>query len=29
MWIVCELVRVYGGYTMREAPEIVDALSIT
>ncbi len=27
-WIVCELIRVYGGYTMREAEEIVDALSV-
>jgi hypothetical protein len=27
-WMVCELVRVYGGYTMREAQKIVDALSV-
>jgi hypothetical protein len=26
-WILCELVRVYGGYRMTEAQEIVDALS--
>jgi hypothetical protein len=26
-WIMCELVRVYGGYPMRKAQEIVDALS--
>ena len=25
-WIVCELVRVYGCYAMREAQKIVDAL---
>lgn len=27
-WMVCELVRVYGGYAMPEAQEIVDALSV-
>lgn len=27
-WMVCELVRVYGGYVMREAQKIVDALSV-
>jgi hypothetical protein len=27
-WILCELVRVYGGYVMREAQKIVDALSV-
>jgi hypothetical protein len=27
-WMVCELVRVYGGYAMREAQKIVDALSV-
>ncbi len=27
-WMVCELVRVYGGYPMREAQKIVDALSV-
>ncbi len=27
-WIVCEFVRVYGGYQMREAQKIVDALSV-
>ena len=27
-WMVCELVRVFGGYAMREAQEIVDALSV-
>jgi|SRR5579864_6362899 len=26
-WILCELVRVYGGYGMHEAQEIVDGLS--
>ncbi|MBV8849616.1 MAG: hypothetical protein JOZ16_08535 [Methylobacteriaceae bacterium] len=26
-WILCELVRVYGGYAMTEAQEIVDGLS--
>jgi hypothetical protein len=26
-WILCELVRIYGGYGMREAQEIVDGLS--
>jgi hypothetical protein len=26
-WILCELVRVYGGYPMKEAQEIVDGLS--
>jgi hypothetical protein len=27
-WMVCELVRVYGDYEMREAQKIVDALSV-
>jgi hypothetical protein len=27
-WMVCELIRVYGGYAMREAQKIVDALSV-
>jgi hypothetical protein len=27
-WMVCELVRVYGGYAMHEAQKIVDALSV-
>ncbi len=27
-WMVCELIRAYGGYAMREAQEIVDALSV-
>jgi hypothetical protein len=27
-WMVCELVRVYGGYVMREAQKIVDTLSV-
>jgi hypothetical protein len=27
-WMVCELVRVYGSYVMREAQKIVDALSV-
>jgi len=27
-WIVCEFVRVYGGYSMVEAQQIVDALSV-
>jgi hypothetical protein len=27
-WIVCELVRVYGGYAMAEAQKIVDTLAI-
>jgi hypothetical protein len=27
-WMVCELVRVYAGYAMRDAQKIVDALSI-
>jgi hypothetical protein len=27
-WMVCELVRVYGGYAMLEAQKIVDALSV-
>ena len=27
-WMVCELVRVYGGYPMPEAQKIVDALSV-
>ncbi len=27
-WMVCELVRVYGGYAMREAQKIVKALSV-
>ena len=27
-WVLCELVRVYGGYPMREAQKIVDGLSI-
>jgi hypothetical protein len=27
-WMVCELVRVYGGYAMSEAQRIVDALSV-
>jgi hypothetical protein len=27
-WMVCELVRVYGGYAMREAQKIVDALAV-
>jgi hypothetical protein len=27
-WMVCELVRVYGGYVMHEAQKIVDALSV-
>jgi hypothetical protein len=27
-WIMCELVRVFGGYSMPEAQEIVDALAI-
>jgi hypothetical protein len=27
-WMVCELVRVYGGYAMDEAQKIVDALSV-
>jgi hypothetical protein len=27
-WMVCELVRAYGGYAMREAQKIVDALSV-
>jgi hypothetical protein len=27
-WMVCELVRVYGGYAMSEAQKIVDALSV-
>jgi len=26
-WILCELIRVYGGYTMSKAQEIVDGLS--
>ena len=26
-WIMCELVRVYGGHAMREAQKIVDGLS--
>ena len=26
-WILCELVRVYGGYAMHEAQQIVDGLS--
>jgi hypothetical protein len=26
-WILCELIRVYGGYTMREAQDIVDGLA--
>ncbi len=27
-WILCELVRVYGGYAMSKAQEIVDGLSV-
>ena len=27
-WILCELVRVYGGYPMHEAQQIVDGLSV-
>ena len=27
-WMVCELVRVFGGYAMREAQKIVDTLSV-
>jgi hypothetical protein len=27
-WMMCELVRVYGGYAMREAQKIVEALSV-
>jgi len=27
-WMICEIVRVYGGYPMREAQKIVDALSV-
>ena len=27
-WIMCELIRVYGGYAMPEAQKIVDALSV-
>lgn len=27
-WILCEFVRVYGGYTMSKAQEIVDGLSV-
>lgn len=27
-WILCEFIRVYGGYTMSAAQEIVDALSV-
>jgi len=27
-WIVCELVRVYGGYPMQEAQKIVDSLAV-
>jgi hypothetical protein len=27
-WMLCELVRVYGGYAMPEAQKIVDALSV-
>lgn len=27
-WIVCELIRVYGGYSMPEAQKIVDGLSV-
>jgi hypothetical protein len=27
-WILCEIVRVYGGYNMRKAQEIVDGLAV-
>ena len=27
-WMMCELVRVYGGYAMRDAQKIVDALAV-
>lgn len=27
-WILCEFIRVYGGYTMPQAQEIVDGLSV-
>jgi hypothetical protein len=27
-WMICELVRVYGGYAMHEAQKIVDGLSV-
>jgi hypothetical protein len=27
-WILCEFIRVYGGYTMHRAQEIVDGLSV-
>lgn len=27
-WMMCELIRVYGGYSMPEAQKIVDALSV-
>jgi hypothetical protein len=27
-WMMCELIRVYGGYAMREAQKVVDALSV-